>query len=107
MEATRPTDALEQEHRIIQRVVGAMAALADEVEKGKVIPPEVVQDLLEFLRTFADRCHHGKEEACLFPMLERKGFLQEVARWVPSRWSMTAAGHWWLSWQSFGCLHQW
>jgi hemerythrin-like domain-containing protein len=73
MTATRPTDALEQEHRIIQQVVGAMAALADEVEKGKVIPPEVLQNLLEFLRTFADRCHHGKEEACLFPLLERKG----------------------------------
>ena len=73
MTATRPTDALEHEHRIIQQVVGAMAALADDVEKGKAAPAEVLQDLLEFLRTFADRCHHGKEEICLFPLLERKG----------------------------------
>lgn len=33
-----PTDALEQEHRIIQQVVGAMAALAEEV--ARVCPPE-------------------------------------------------------------------
>jgi hemerythrin-like domain-containing protein len=30
-------------------------------------------DIVEFMRVFADKCHHGKEEAHLFPALERKG----------------------------------
>jgi hemerythrin-like domain-containing protein len=28
---------------------------------------------LEFFKLFADKCHHGKEEDLLFPLLERKG----------------------------------
>jgi hemerythrin-like domain-containing protein len=29
--------------------------------------------LLDFLKTFADRCHHGKEEKVLFPKLMQAG----------------------------------
>jgi hemerythrin-like domain-containing protein len=29
--------------------------------------------LIEFFQLFADRCHHGKEEDLLFPLLEKKG----------------------------------
>jgi hemerythrin-like domain-containing protein len=29
--------------------------------------------MVEFMRTFADRCHHGKEETHLFPVLVSKG----------------------------------
>jgi hemerythrin-like domain-containing protein len=31
-------------------------------------------DAVAFFRTFADQCHHGKEEAQLFPAMEAKGF---------------------------------
>ena len=33
---------------------------------------------LEVLGTFADRCHHGKEEQVLFPALERRGLSRTV-----------------------------
>src|SRR5262249_40531710 len=36
------------------------------------------RDVLEVLGTFADKCHHGKEENCLFPALFRKGLPREV-----------------------------
>ena len=34
---------------------------------------EVLANLQEFFRLFADQCHHGKEEELLFPLLEQKG----------------------------------
>ena len=35
---------------------------------------EAARDALDFFRQYADRCHHGKEEDRLFPMMERHGF---------------------------------
>jgi hemerythrin-like domain-containing protein len=68
-----PTDILEAEHRVIEKVVGAAAILADELESGQAVEPATLEAIVEFMRTYADRCHHGKEEAELFPALERKG----------------------------------
>ena len=69
----KPTEELEQEHRIIQQVVGGMAVLIEKLESGKEIDPAVLTDLSEFMQTFGDRCHHGKEEQYLFKLLEKKG----------------------------------
>ncbi len=70
---SKPTEMLEREHHYIQQVVASLVLLAEELDKGEAVPAETLADTLEFLRTFADRCHHGKEEACLFPFLELKG----------------------------------
>ena len=35
--------------------------------------------MLGFLRTFADRCHHGKEESLLFPAMEAAGIPRQGA----------------------------
>lgn len=32
-----------------------------------------IEDIIEFLKVFADKCHHGKEEDFLFPALEKVG----------------------------------
>jgi hemerythrin-like domain-containing protein len=64
---------LEDEHRVIQRVVAVMAALAEDVDTGRPVDAEMLQDIVDFMRTFADKCHHGKEETHLFPVLEAKG----------------------------------
>jgi hemerythrin-like domain-containing protein len=69
----KPTEILEEEHRVIQKVVGVIAVLAEEVESGRDVKPETFQEVVEFMRTFADKCHHGKEETHLFPMLVKKG----------------------------------
>lgn len=73
MKDKRPTEVLEDEHHFIQKVVGAMAVLIETLETGKEIEQKTLQDIVEFMRTFADKCHHGKEEAHLFPALEKKG----------------------------------
>jgi hemerythrin-like domain-containing protein len=69
----KPTDMLEEEHYVIQRVVSTFAVLAEELEAGRDVEPETLQEIVEFMRTFADKCHHGKEETHLFPLLESKG----------------------------------
>jgi hemerythrin-like domain-containing protein len=69
----KPTEELEHEHRIIQQVVGGMAVIIEKLESGKEIDPAVLTDLSEFMETFGDKCHHGKEEDYLFTLLEKKG----------------------------------
>ena len=64
---------LEAEHRVILKIVGVLGVLADALDAGKPVHPETLRDLVEFMRTFADRCHHGKEEAHLFPALASRG----------------------------------
>jgi hypothetical protein len=50
-----------------------MSAVADLLDSGKQVDPSVLSDLVEFLRVFADQCHHEKEEQHLFPLLATKG----------------------------------
>lgn len=69
----KPTDVLEDEHRYILKVIGAMSVLAETLEKGEQVDPETFMNIVEFMRIFADKCHHGKEEALLFPLLEKRG----------------------------------
>ena len=69
----KATEELEHEHRIIQQVVGGMAVLVEKLESGLEVDYSVFTDLSEFLQTFCDTCHHGKEEDYLFKLLERKG----------------------------------
>ena len=69
----KPSQILESEHRIIEKVLGAMARLTETLETNRPAFSKDITALAEFMRTFADQCHHGKEEKLLFPILERKG----------------------------------
>jgi len=69
----KPIKILEEEHHFIQKVVGAMAVLAETLEAGKEVEAKTLDEIVEFMRTFADKCHHRKEEAHLFTLLEKKG----------------------------------
>lgn len=67
------TDTLKHEHRVIERILAVLDRAAARVESGESVPPEVFEKTLDFIRTFADRCHHAKEEDLLFVAMERKG----------------------------------
>jgi hemerythrin-like domain-containing protein len=73
MEGKSPTEVLEVEHHVIQKIVGAMAVLAEGLGAGQEPLVETLRNIVEFMRTFADKCHHGKEEIHLFPFLEKRG----------------------------------
>jgi hemerythrin-like domain-containing protein len=68
------TAILRREHEAILKMLDATEATAHKIDRGSTIAPATLDGLLEFLRLFADRCHHGKEEDLLFPKLGEKGF---------------------------------
>jgi hemerythrin-like domain-containing protein len=70
---TKATDTLREEHEAILEMLDVAEETARNLHRRHPVPPETLSGLLEFLCTFADRCHHGKEEEHLFPLLERKG----------------------------------
>ncbi|MBI4523887.1 MAG: hemerythrin domain-containing protein [Deltaproteobacteria bacterium] len=64
------TDALKGDHRIIEKVLGFL----EKATSGSVDAPfEAWSKAVDFIRNFADRCHHLREEKLLFPLLESKG----------------------------------
>ena len=73
MNGATPVEVLEAEHRVIQKMVAGMSVLADQLEGGEAVDVALLESIVAFLRTFADRCHHGKEETFLFPALIRRG----------------------------------
>ena len=73
----KATEQLVQEHHGIMLMLNIMSRVADKVEKTKELNNEHLEKILEFLKIFADKCHHGKEEDILFPTLESKGIPRE------------------------------
>ena len=67
------TETLRKEHDAILRMLDASDEVANRLQRDEQVAPEVLGGLLEFFQLFADRCHHGKEEDLLFPLLEKKG----------------------------------
>jgi hemerythrin-like domain-containing protein len=67
------TGILRKEHEAILKMLTATEAAARRIQSGGVVPAETLEGLIEFFRLFADKCHHGKEEDLLFPLLESRG----------------------------------
>ena len=67
------TDILMQEHRVIERVLEALQNAAQAVEDGLPVRPAFFLDAADFIRGFADGCHHHKEEGVLFKALVDHG----------------------------------
>jgi hemerythrin-like domain-containing protein len=72
------TDILRSEHDVILRMLDATEEVARQLGSGATVAPATLDGLLEFFRLFADRCHHGKEEDLLFPLLHEKGMPREM-----------------------------
>ena len=71
------TSILRDEHKAILKMLDTTEEVSKRLKQGVAVSPEIPSGLLEFFRTFADRCHHGKEEECLFPLLQQRGLPRE------------------------------
>lgn len=69
----RPTELLMEEHRAIERMLGIVEAVCRRLEAGQDVPAGDLEEIIEFIQVFADRCHHGKEEDLLFAEMEKAG----------------------------------
>ncbi len=67
------TPVMEAEHRLIETVVKALGHAAAAIEAGQPVDVATLATAAEFLRTYADKLHHAKEEALFFPMLVKRG----------------------------------
>ena len=66
-----PVGPLMIEHRLIERMVKLMAEELPRMEK-RGVNIGFLSEAIDFIRTYADRCHHGKEEDILFRDLDLK-----------------------------------
>lgn len=68
-----PIAVLGHEHEFIKKVVAALDRLAGATARAETANPDTLREIVRFMREFADRCHHAKEEDVLFPAMEKKG----------------------------------
>lgn len=71
------TDILMDEHRVIERVLTALESAAKRLERGEAVRPGFFIDAADFIKGFADGCHHRKEEGVLFKAMIAGGMPSE------------------------------
>jgi len=62
----RPTETLMHEHEIILMVLDAAEREIQRMRETNAVRREYLEQMVDFFRNFADRCHHAKEENLLF-----------------------------------------
>ncbi len=73
----KPTGQLKEEHRGVETMLKILEEVSARMDRGTAVDPSHLDRILEFLKVFVDRCHHAKEEDCLFPAMERAGIPRE------------------------------
>jgi hemerythrin-like domain-containing protein len=74
MKATRQ---LMDEHEGTKLMLDIIGKICQKLENKQEVESKTLDQIIEFLKTFVDRCHHAKEEELLFPALENKGIAKE------------------------------
>jgi hemerythrin-like domain-containing protein len=65
------------EHRLIERMIVLIKSALGQIESERVVDPVFIDTAVDFIRTYADRTHHGKEEDILFRNLNGKDLSAE------------------------------
>jgi hemerythrin-like domain-containing protein len=68
----RPQGALMIEHRLIERMISIIDRALVKIKEEQKADPTFIDTAVDFIRTYADRTHHGKEEDILFRDLVKK-----------------------------------
>ena len=68
---------LRNEHEAILYGLDILEAIAKQLANAQPADVEDLAGMQDFLKSFADRCHHGKEEGLYFPALEKAGVPRE------------------------------
>jgi len=83
----QPIGPLMIEHRLIERLLDLMNREFKRIKDNMEVDPEFafvdpvfIDTAVDFIRTYADRCHHGKEEDILFKALAAKDLAPEHRR---------------------------
>ena len=68
------------EHRLIERMLSVIKDVLVTIESKHKVDPLFVDVAVDFIRVYADRTHHGKEEDILFRELNNKPLSAEDRR---------------------------
>ena len=63
---------MEEDHANINRALGVIRNICLQLMQGGEVPDEDFREIIEFVREYADKHHHGKEEKFLFPVMVKK-----------------------------------
>ena len=63
---------MEEDHANINRALGVIRSICLQLMQGGEVPDEDFREIIEFVREYADKHHHGKEEKFLFPVMVKK-----------------------------------
>ena len=68
---------LQNEHQAILSSLQILDTVARRLDRGLDVQRRDIHDFIGFLKEFADKCHHGKEEGILFPALTNAGIAEK------------------------------
>jgi hemerythrin-like domain-containing protein len=63
-------EVLLEEHIVIVNVISVFNKAKNNLKNSKSVPKETLLKALDMIINFADKCHHGKEENVLFPLIK-------------------------------------
>ena len=68
------------EHRLIEKMIAILRKTLAKIETGGGVDPLFIDAAVDFIRMYADRTHHGKEEEIMFRDLGRKAMSEADRR---------------------------
>lgn len=71
------TEQLKNEHQAVLLALDILEKICQKLEAKEKVDPKHQEEILEFIKVFVDKCHHGKEEDLLFPAMEEAGIPKE------------------------------
>jgi len=69
----KATADLKNDHESIKITLQIMTNISNRIRTENKVDIDHIEKIIDFVRIFADKSHHGKEEEILFPAMEREG----------------------------------
>ena len=76
----QPAGPLMTEHRLIEKMISLISKEIDKIKLEKKVDVTFIDRAVDFMRVYADKCHHGKEEDILFRELSEKDISEDHKR---------------------------
>lgn len=76
----KPRGPLMIEHRLIERMIETIRKEVSDITASNKVDPAFIDTVVDFIRVYADRTHHGKEEDILFRDCARKNMSEQDKR---------------------------
>jgi hemerythrin-like domain-containing protein len=73
----KATADLKNDHESILQMLKIMMKISSKIRSESKVDTVLIEKIIDFLRSFADKSHHGKEEDFLFPAMIKAGIPNE------------------------------